>query len=121
MISVATAQSGYVYCYSQRTTEGIVYVTPLFESGAGIQALQEAFVAYLTKDHGYAPRYGYIGFLACVFPGRSRYQTELDARNSYVRSARGLATVVETDWTGPDGSGPAIPPPLAPDSSQSEK
>jgi hypothetical protein len=112
MVSVAAAQGRYAYCYSQKTTEGTVYVTPLFESSASEQALKDAFVAYLTKEHGYAPRTGYSGFLTCTFPGRSQYQTELEIRDGYVRNAGALATVVETDWTGPEGSGPASPPPL---------
>ena len=113
MVSVAAAQGRYAFCYSQKTTEGTVYVTPLFESGASAQALNDVFLAYLTKEHGYAPRYGYTGFLTCSFPGRTQSRTEQTVRDDYVRSARGLYTVVETDWTGPNGSGPANPPPLS--------
>ncbi len=94
------AQTGNAYCYSQTTTDGTVYYSPLLQTVASKQVLEDAFASYLARQYGYAPRYGYRGFLTCV--------TDLPAdkvafsRTVTLNNTRGLVTtVVETDWTAP--------------------
>ena len=88
-------------CYSQRTTEGKMYFSPVVQTRADEAALKDAFVHYLAKQYGYAPKYGYRGFLTC-YTGLSQADAET-MRKGNINNTRavGETTVVEIEWTGP--------------------
>ena len=88
------------YCYSSRTTEGTVYFSPLFQTDASVQSLQDAFASFLAKQYGYAPVYGYVGRLTCA-TGLPNDKAE-GWRQGVLNNSRALAQkVVETEWTYP--------------------
>jgi hypothetical protein len=109
--SAPTAQRTYFYCHSSEPYGGKVYVSPLLESDAGAQALNDAFANYLAKAHGYDdPRRGYRQ-LQCVTP-MPEDQRSVAVRQNYIDNLPVLGhTVVETDWTGPPGTTVPDPPP----------
>jgi hypothetical protein len=88
------------YCYSQTTTNGTLYYSPLLQTDADAKALQDAFAGYLAKQYKYAPVYGYRGHLTCV-TGLAQAKAE-SIRQGHLNNMRALVNaVVETDWTYP--------------------